>query len=90
MNKELNKKNAKALFEKNSSLKELYFTYDGQAFTSVEPAKTHQRELTGKIDGLHLVKNANYVETSVAVIEDVVEAGDADTEEQEDTEGKKQ
>lgn len=81
MEKELNKKNAAAVFEKNKGIKQLYFTNDGQAFTSIEPAKTHQKEVTGSIEGLHLVKNGNYEGPAVSVIEDEVTAAPEEAEE---------
>lgn len=85
MNKDLNKKNAAAVFEKNKGIKQLYFTNDGQAFTSIEPAKTHQKEVTGNIEGLHLVKNGNYEGPAVSLIEDVVTAAPEEAEAEEVT-----
>lgn len=77
MSKEKNVANAKAVFAKNKQIGQLYFTNDGQAFYDAEPAKTHQRELTGSVEGLHLVKNGDYEGTAVSMTEDVV---DADTD----------
>jgi hypothetical protein len=72
MNKDKNIASAKAVFAKDKSIKELYFTNDGQAFKGFEAAKTHQKEITGSVDELHRVKNGDYEGPTVTITEDVV------------------
>jgi hypothetical protein len=74
MSNEKNIANAKALFAKNKGIKQVFFTNDGQAFEGVEAAKTHQKEITGSVDGLHLIKNGDYEGPTVSITEDVVGA----------------
>jgi hypothetical protein len=73
MDKVKNLEAAKAVFAKNSGIKELFFTNDGQAFAKVGPAKTHQRTLGGKYGDMHLVKNGGYVGDAETLQEDTVE-----------------
>lgn len=72
MGKEKNIETAKAVFERNNGVKELFFTNDGQAFYHKGPADVHQKELTGKTEGLHKVSNGNYEETAAVMTEDTV------------------
>lgn len=81
MNKKQNLENAAAVFAKNKNLKQLCFTNDGQAFENAEAAKTHQRELTGSVEGIHLVKNAGYQAVEATNTEDVVKATEETQEE---------
>jgi hypothetical protein len=74
MNKERNIEAAKAVFEKDSLVKELYFTSDGQAFYHSGPAGVHQKELTGKSDGIHRVKNAMHAGAEESLVEDIAAA----------------
>ena len=60
-----------------------------QAFYGAEPAKAHQKELTGKTDGLHKVSNGNYVETAEAIVEDIVTADEVSAEGADGVKGKK-
>lgn len=71
MDKQKNIDNAKAVFAKQN-VKALFFTNDGQAFSEEGPAKVHQKELTGKVDGLHKVNNGSYQETAAEISEDTV------------------